>query len=214
MANKNFIMLELDDDKTKKIANAVSNVSCIKILDYLAEKEATESDIAKKLGIPISTVHYNLQQLMETGLVVAEEYHYSPKGKEVNHYKLANKYIIIAPKKNTGFAHKLKGILPTALITAGAAGIIQLYTMFSKKADSFGAQQLPLMAKSLGAERAADATPTIASYAAEEAAPMFANAPAAVQATTPIWQNLALWFLVGAVFALFVYIIISYFKKE
>ena len=209
-------MLELDDEKTKKVANVVSNASCIKILDYLAEKEATESDIAKELNLPISTVHYNLQQLMETGLVVVDEYHYSPKGKEVNHYKLANKYIIIAPKKVNGIAQKLKGILPAALITAGAAGLIQLYTMFSQKtaqAASFGAREAPaLMAKS--AEVATDHAAESAPLLANAPSPVGAGAGAVVQATTPLWQNLALWFLVGALFALLVYAIISYFKKD
>ena len=144
MAKKNFIMLELDDEKTKKVANVVSNASCIKILDYLAEKEATESDIASE----------GWQQPQ-------------PEGKEVNHYKLANKYIIIAPKKVNGIAQKLKGILPAALITAGAAGLIQLYTMFSQKtaqAASFGAREAPaLMAKSaeVATDHAAESAPLL-----------------------------------------------------
>ena len=102
MAKKNFILLSMDDSKIKKVSNVISNDSCRKILDFLAEKEATESEIASNLLIPISTVHYNLQQLMETGLVSADEFHYSRKGKEVQHYKLANKYIIIAPKSVSG----------------------------------------------------------------------------------------------------------------
>ena len=100
MAKKNLILLSLEDSKINKIANVVSNESCKKILDFLAKKEdATESEIAKEISLAISTVHYNLQQLMEAGLVTADEFHYSPKGREMNHYKLANKYIIIAPKK-------------------------------------------------------------------------------------------------------------------
>src|SRR3989344_4482463 len=126
MAKKNFLLLSLEDSKIKKISNVISNDSCRKILDYLSNKESTESEIAEKLNIPISTVHYNLQQLMETGLINAEEFHYSQKGKEVSHYRLANKYIIIAPKKTFGIKEKLKGLLPVGLISLGAAGIIQL----------------------------------------------------------------------------------------
>jgi predicted transcriptional regulator len=217
MAKKNFIMLELDDDKTKKVANVVSNESCRKILDYLAEHEGTESGIAKELDIPISTVHYNLSQLMETGLVIADEYHYSEKGKEVNHYKIANKYIIIAPKKINGIAQKLKGIIPAALITAGVAGIIQLFSSFSKKA-SFGSADLmaqesaPMMAKSVVIETANDATPMLA--AAPEAMRTVGEGSTAALQGTPLWQNLAMWFLIGALFALLVYAIISYFRKE
>jgi DNA-binding transcriptional ArsR family regulator len=226
MAKKNFIMLELDDDKTKKVANVVSNESCRKILDYLAEHEGTESGISKELDIPISTVHYNLSQLMETGLVIADEYHYSEKGKEVNHYKIANKYIIIAPKKVNGIAQKLRGILPAALITAGVAGIIQLFSSFSKSAGSatlLSQEAAPMMAKSIAVETVNDAM--LAVTAQDRAADaMGAGAPLANETVTltanaitqnsPLWHNLALWFLIGAMFALLVYAIISYFKKE
>ncbi len=200
MAKKNFILLSMEDDKIKKISNVISNESCRKILDYLADREATETELAEKLQIPISTVHYNLQQLMETGLVSAEEYHYSPKGKEVNHYRLANKYIIIAPKKTYGIKEKLRSILPVALIAAGAAGIIQLVQKFPAT-RTFAAQDM--LAKSMIAER------EIAS------APAMAQAADAVQiVVSPLWKNIALWFFIGAVFALLVYFMISWYRRE
>src|SRR3989338_10912894 len=99
MAKQSFLLVSLKEDKAKELAQVISNESCRKILDYLAEKEdATESEISKDLQFPISTVHYNLQHLMKAGIINVDEFHYSEKGKEVNHYKLANKYIIIAPK--------------------------------------------------------------------------------------------------------------------
>ena len=91
MAKNSFLLVSLKEDKAKELAQVISNASCRKILDYLAEKEdATETELAKKLGIPISTVHYNLKHLVKGGLVIVDEFHYSEKGKEVNHYKLAN----------------------------------------------------------------------------------------------------------------------------
>src|SRR3989344_654508 len=127
MANKNFLLLSMEDDKIKKISNVISNESCRKILDYLSDKDSTESELAQKLSITISTVHYNLQQLMGTGLIESSEFHYSEKGKEMSHYKLANKYIIIAPKKTFGIKEKLKSILPVALIASGATLVIQFF---------------------------------------------------------------------------------------
>ena len=103
MAKKSFLLVSLKENKAKELAQAIANESCRKILDYLADKEdATETEISSKLNIPISTVHYNLKQLLAGSLVVVDEFHYSEKGKEVNHYKLANKYIIIAPKTTYG----------------------------------------------------------------------------------------------------------------
>lgn len=193
MAKKNFLLMSLEDSKIKKISNVISNDSCRKILDFLSEKEASESEIAQSLQLPISTVHYNLQQLMETGLVSADEYHYSKKGKEINHYKLANKYIIIAPKKTWGIKEKLKGILPVVLIAGGAALAIHTASKYLAKGAMY--------AKSAVAERAM-AAPSIAASAMQP------------RQTNLISQNIALWFLAGAVFALLSYLILGLMRKE
>ena len=198
MATKNFLLLSMEDEKIKKVSNVISNDSCRKILDYLSSKEATESELAEKLQIPISTVHYNLQQLMETGLINAEEFHYSKKGKEVSHYKIANKYIIIAPKKAFGIKEKLKSILPVALIAAGAAGVIQLVSrnLLRTQVVSEG-----FAAKTAAAERALEAPVALAQAAPPQAVPA-------------ILQNIALWFLMGALFALLIYSVISFIRKD
>ncbi len=211
MANKNFLLLSLEDSKTKKIANVISNESCRKILDYLAKKEATESELAEKLQIPISTVHYNLQQLMETGLISTEEFHYSEKGKEVLHYKLANKYIIISPKGTYGLKEKLKGILPTALITLGAAGIIQLFSKYFSK-GALQAGDTFMVAKSAVMERTAgEAAPQAVQATAES---MQQAAPITAEKVYLIPQNIALWFLIGAMFALIVYFVWRLARKN
>lgn len=199
MPKKNFLLLSLEDTKIKKVSNVISNDSCRKILDYLSNKEATESELAEKLNIPISTVHYNLQQLMETGLINAEEFHYSQKGKEVSHYRLANKYIIIAPKTTFGIKEKLKSILPVALIASGAALVIQFASKYFSKAGTVSRPEL-IAAKSAVAERALEAPADLAHSASK--------------AVSAIWQNIALWFLAGALFALTVYLIVSTFRKD
>ena len=195
MTNKNFLLLSLEDTKIKKVSNVISNDSCRKILDYLSNKEATETEIAQNLGIPISTVHYNLQQLMETGLISTDEFHYSKKGKEVKHYKLANKYIIIAPKSIFGIKERLKGILPVALIVGGAAVVVQLIDKYLSK----------VIVKSAIADRAAESASVALS-------PSLSETTSKTASMLP--QNIALWFLAGALFALVVYFIISLYRKD
>ncbi len=200
MAKKNFILLSMEDNKIKKISNVISNESCRKILDYLANKEATESELALKLGIPISTVHYNLQQLMETELVSADEFHYSAKGKEVSHYRLANKYIVIAPKNVSGIKEKLKSILPVVLIVGGAALAIQLVTNYFSGGRLAAAGQMAGDAGLVKTSAAPMMTQETAIQAARQA-----------QTTIP---NIALWFLAGAIFSLLAYLIISLMRKD
>ncbi len=133
MSKKKFLLLSLDDEKTKKIANIVNNDSSKKILEYLSEKSATESQIAKELKLPISTVHYNIQQLLDAKLVDWKDYHYSEKGKEVRHYTLANKYIIIAPKEEKeGLLDIIKKIIPTFSIAIIGAFLIEIYKRFTQ----------------------------------------------------------------------------------
>jgi len=186
MAKESFVLVSLKEDKARKLAKVLHNESCRKILEFLTSKEATETEIAKKLQIPISTVHYNLTQLFESGLVVVDEFHYSSKGREVNHYKLANKYIIIAPKSTFGIKEKLKSILPVALLVGASAFVIGLVNQGMTKVGSFGA-----------AKEAAVATAQIGPEIA------------VVSAANPVW-----WFLAGALVTIIIFLVVDWIKSR
>lgn len=128
MAKETFMLVSLKEAKAKKLAQVISNETSRKILDYLAKGDKTESEIAKELGIAISTVHYNLKQLVAAKLVKADEFHYSKKGKEVNHYSLTNQFVVIAPSNEEGILDKLKKILPVAGIMVIGAGLFGLFS--------------------------------------------------------------------------------------
>src|SRR3989338_8111059 len=133
MANKKsmkkdtFLLVSLDEDKAKKLANVISSDTCRKILNILTEGNMTETEVAKRLNLPLSTVHYNLKQLVEGGLVKSGEFHYSSKGREVAHYSLVQKYIIIAPKSDEKLFSRLKGFLPAIAAVALSGFILDLW---------------------------------------------------------------------------------------
>ena len=77
MAKNNLLLIDLSDARVKNLVETITSDTSRKILNHLAEKEDTEANISKKLGMPISTVHYNLQLLIKSGIVVSEEYHYT-----------------------------------------------------------------------------------------------------------------------------------------
>ncbi len=134
MSEQPFVLLSLKDDKAKKLAHALTNKSANKILTYLANHEgSSEAEIAKELKIPISTVNYTMKVLIEAKLAVADEYSYSKKGREVNHYKLAKKYIIIAPDEKENFFDRMKKLLPAATIAVAGAGIVRLWQLLSSE---------------------------------------------------------------------------------
>jgi predicted transcriptional regulator len=222
MAKDPFLLVSLEESESKALAQVISNDSARKILDLLSkENSSTESDIAKSLKAPLSTIHYNLQALVKANLVQAEEFHYSEKGKEVLHYSLANKLIIIAPKKLSAesFRDKLKSLLPVGLIALATAGVIQLVSMF-RSGLSFGANlggekasEAAIMTQKVAGGAAADNAPRLMAAIAPEAAS--APGPAAVAASSQ--PAIAFWFFLGVVFTLLLLAIWYFFatrKKE
>jgi len=185
MKDNPFLLVSLKDDKTKKLAQVINNDTARLILEYLAShKSATETKVAKDLDIALSTVHYNLKSLVESRLVKADEFHYSKKGKEVNHYSLANKFVIIAQdEEKESILQNLKKILPAFVTVIAGTALMYILSFFAKRGYSGD-----VMLKST--ERAFDA------------APMAAEAMMA-EPVCPVVQepNLIMWFVLGACFA-------------
>ena len=187
---KNFLLVSLEEKKAKKIAEVLNNSTSRKIIDHLAKKDSTESEISKDMDIPISTVHYNLKLLQEAGLVTVEEFHYSQRGKEVNHYSLANKYIIIAPKsEDLSFLDALKKIMPIAVIAAAVAFVMRLFYLLSSQ---------PLQDMSLR---------TVASESGSMMMAKAASAPAVVSEPTA-------YFVVGIIAVIVIYFVYVWVKKD
>ena len=196
--DESFLLLSLSDSKGKKIAQAVNNETCRKILDYLSKTDnATETKIANDLNIPLPTVHYNLSQLVDVKLVDIDEFHYSEKGKEVNHYSLANKYIIIAPKNDANFLDKLRNILPAFGIIAFTSITIKIVEYLMNK---------PVESASTFAS--GEAAPQLMMAKMADTAPVVTDT---ISSSTP---DIALWFFIGATSALFVYTIVDWVRKK
>ena len=119
-----YILVNLEDEKSKELASIISNSTARKILNYLADKdEISETNISKELNLPLSTVHYNLQQLKKNNLVQTKHFIYSEKGKKIELYSIVKKVIVIAPKYTR--ESLIKNILPLFLISAIISFIIQ-----------------------------------------------------------------------------------------
>ena len=189
--SEKFILVSLDEEKSKKLAEVIGNETSRKILDFLGGiKEASESEISEKLDIPISTVHYNIQHLVKAGLIESKEFKWSEKGREINIYRIAKKYVVIAPKGVSGLKEKLKSIFPLFLISGVVAILIQFF--IKSRPDLF----IPLAQEEVAKNLAHSA---IATGAAET------MADAAVIA--PSIPNYGLWFFIGALFVLVIYLI-------
>ncbi|MDP2907659.1 MAG: helix-turn-helix domain-containing protein [Nanoarchaeota archaeon] len=191
MATEKFILVSLEEEKAKGLANVISNDTSRKILAFLSEKDAAENDIARELNIPASTVHYNIQHLLKYGLIEVKDFYWSEKGNKVNVYTVAKKLIVIAPK-SMKIKTKLKSILPAALLSLAASGMIYFYQNYFSKAASFAGREM------LTVQKAADFAEAMPVRALAEAPRIAEAAP-----------NYALWFLIGSFFAIATYIFIT-----
>lgn len=118
MVENTDISISIDDHRIKDIAEAVTNKTCKKILNYLTKNEKTISEISVELNIPINTVEYNIKKLLNSGLIEKKSFWWSVKGKKMPTYTVSNKKIIISPKRYT---NNLK-----YLIALGITGVISL----------------------------------------------------------------------------------------
>ena len=207
--NKNFLLISLEEKQTKKIAEVINNDSARKILDQLGKKECTESELSKVLDIPMSTVHYNLKQLQEANLVIVDEFHYSSKGKEVNHYKLANKYIIIAPKSDTNnFMEALKKIMPLTVITAIVGGIMTIMNLLTNNLSK------ATVGRALDTA-STEAAPKLMTTTAGAAPPAPAAFNTAQEISRPFMQSSYIaWFLIGALAVIIIYFVYELVRKK
>ncbi len=113
-----FILMNLEDERSKKIAEVMGNSTCKKILDYLSDvKEASQKDLSDALNIPMNTLEYNVKKLLDSGLVEkTKNFFWSVKGKKIPMYKLARKHIVISPKYSKPNLNVLKTVIPIILV--------------------------------------------------------------------------------------------------
>ena len=70
------------------------------ILQILAEKPESLTDITERLALPMNTAKYHVENLLDAGLIAVADTKYSVKGREVKIYSLTNQLLIVAPRQS------------------------------------------------------------------------------------------------------------------
>jgi hypothetical protein len=115
---------------------------------------------------------------------------------------LANKYIIIAPENEKGLRSKLRSIIPVAFVTAAGAAVLHF---FQKKAMPVALSESYRAAEGIAAAGAGE--PNLL-RAADDAAKM------APHAAFSLPQDIAIWFIVGALCALTLYFAADFIRRK
>ena len=192
--DEKYILVNLEDESSKKLAESISNKTARKILDYLSNKEeAGAEEIAKELKLPLSKVDYNIKNLKASNLVEAKHFNWSSRGKRIILYRLAKKLIIIAPKSAI-LKEELKKIIPLIL----GIGVISIFVEYLTKSG------LKLAAVQESAKLSQDSEV------------LFAAAPSLAQESVRVVSNphYGIWFF-GVVAGIYIiYLLIKLFKKK
>jgi ArsR family transcriptional regulator len=93
---KNLLILQLSED-SKKIFRLLSNETSIRILKMLDKRSMSAGDLADELEMRTNTLKYNLDSLLEVGLIRIRQVKWSQKGREIKIYEAVEKIIILLP---------------------------------------------------------------------------------------------------------------------
>ena len=70
MDENHFMLISLEDSKSKAVSEVLGSKTCKKIITHLSEKkEASQKDLSDSLNIPMNTLDYNIKKLLESGFI-------------------------------------------------------------------------------------------------------------------------------------------------
>ena len=95
-SSEKVLILPLNEG-SKKITQILSNDKAMRVLEILADKPMSATDVAEKLAMPLTTIKYNLDALVEVDLIKVKQTKWSKKGREIKIYEPVQKFIVVAP---------------------------------------------------------------------------------------------------------------------
>ena len=210
--DEKLLILPLNDKNSKKITQIISNDTARNILEAIASEPLSASRIAEKLGIPLSTVQYNLEKLNDAGLVKVERTKYSEKMKHVKIYAPQRKFVVIVPEKTNrkDVIAALKRYLTVIFFAVAGSGVIEFLTMKIK--GPIGEVTRSVIpeegGRPLGPVPAPTPMPEIVP------SPMPASKGIGLDFGFDIFAHPGLWFLFGSIFVISVIFLIDYIGKK
>lgn len=119
-SSEKVLILPLSED-SKKITQILSNDKAMKVLEILTDKPMSATDVAEKMGMPLTTVKYNIDALVEVDLIKVKQTKWSKKGREIKIYEPVQKFIVVAPGSMKDKSSVLSMLKKYLGLVAGAA---------------------------------------------------------------------------------------------
>jgi len=129
-----FETIDVRDEKAKELAQILANETSLLILGLLQEKTLSMSEIARELGIPMSTVSYHIDKMIRVGLVEIAGKKYGKRLQEVKLYRAASKPILLLPRGMPVKKRFLRVFEKIQIISLGIAGLLAsgVYVLFDR----------------------------------------------------------------------------------
>jgi DNA-binding transcriptional ArsR family regulator len=133
------IVLQPGDERAQKIGKAIASQTANDILHILSQGQKTASDLTELLNIPMGTLKYHIDNLLEAGLVEIAETRYSVKGREVKVYRLKDQLVIVAPKMTNIRSILLKYASLFAIVIVASMAMLAVLPLFQAPPDMVSA---------------------------------------------------------------------------
>lgn len=129
--------------ESRKITQILSNETSIKILELLGKKSMSATSIAEELELPLTTVKYNLDSLIESDLIKVKQIKWSKKGRQVKIYESVEKLIVLVPSKSSidklslvSLLQKYLGVIVAAFFAAAGIEYFSAYMKAKRVIDA------------------------------------------------------------------------------
>ena len=93
------MIIPLSSDKIKRIARALSNETAVTILQKLVEKSMSATELSESLNMPLTTVKYNVDALLDADLIKVEHVKFSRKRRDIKYYAPVRRALVFMPEK-------------------------------------------------------------------------------------------------------------------
>ncbi len=127
------LVLPVNGD-SRKLTQVLSNETSLKILEILGKKNMSATNIAEELNLPLTTVKYNLDSLVESDLIKVKQIKWSQKGRQVKIYESVEKLIVLVPSRNSmdklsiiSLLQKYMGVIGAAFFAAAGIEYLSVY---------------------------------------------------------------------------------------
>lgn len=119
-------VISTDDEKAKIVAMELANDNGRRIIDAFFIAPQSASDLVNKLDLPMPTVMFHIERLMEIGIIGVVDTKLSRKFKDIKYYGPKKTAILIVPSQKEETVRSLSNSLKTSYIPTPTA----LFVMF------------------------------------------------------------------------------------